>query len=128
MAKPKRPGGPKQKLSPAAARRKAARDLRIAKTPRRTAMKAENQRRRRKAGASAKGKDYDHSRGKFVSVKVNRSATKTTNNTMPTGAKKGGIKAAIKGKKTMSKKKTMTAKYKAAGKKWMAKKKSINKK
>lgn len=123
MAKPKRPGGPKQKLSPAAARRKAARDLRIAKTPRRTAMKAENQRKRRKAGASAKGKDYDHSRGKFVSVKVNRSATKTTNNTMP-----GKLKKAIKKSKTPRKKVTMTAKHTAAGKKWLAKKKSINKK
>ena len=87
MAKPKRPGGPKQKLSPAAAKRKAARDKKIAMTPRRTRMKAENQRKRRAAGASAKGKDYDHSRGRFVSEKVNRSATKTTNNTMP-GRKK----------------------------------------
>ena len=85
MAKPKRPGGPKQKLSPAAAKRKAARDLKIAKSPRRTKMKAENQRRRRKAeknGQNVKGKDYDHNRKKFVSEKVNRSKTKTTNNTL----------------------------------------------
>ena len=85
MAKPKRPGGPKQKLSPAAAKRKAARDKRIAMTPRRTRMKAENQRKRRSAakrGVSVKGKDYDHNRGKFVSEKVNRSKTKTTNNTL----------------------------------------------
>jgi len=85
MAKPRRPGGPKQKLSPAAAKRKAARDLRIAKTPRRTKMKAENQRKRRaaqKRGVSVSGKDYDHSRGKFVSEKTNRSATKTTNKTL----------------------------------------------
>ena len=96
MAKPKRPGGPKQKLSPAAARRKAARDKRIAMTPRRTRMKAENQRKRRaasKRGQSVKGKDYDHNRGKFVSEKTNRSATKTTNNTLrrvSKRSKKGG--------------------------------------
>ena len=96
MAKPKRPGGPKQKLSPAAAKRKAARDKKIAMSPRRTKMKAENQRKRRKAeknGKSVKGKDYDHNRGKFVSEKVNRSATKTTNNTLKRvgrRAKKGG--------------------------------------
>ena len=85
MAKPRRPGGPKQKLSPAAARRKAARDLKIAKTPRRTRMKAENQRKRRaaaKRGVSVRGKDYDHNRGRFVSEKTNRSATKTSNNTL----------------------------------------------
>ena len=85
MAKPKRPGGPKQKLSPAAAKRKAARDKKIAMSPRRTRMKAENQRRRRaakKKGQSVEGKDYDHNRKKFVSEKTNRSATKTTNNTL----------------------------------------------
>ena len=85
MAKPKRPGGPKQKLSPAAAKRKAARDLKIAKTPRRTKMKAENQRKRRaaaKRGVNLKGKDYDHNTGRFVSEKKNRSKTKTTNNTL----------------------------------------------
>ena len=96
MAKPKRKGGPKQKLSPEAARRKAARDKRIAMTPRRRRMKAENQRRRRKAtknGQYVKGKDYDHNRGRFVSEKTNRSATKTTNNTLRRvgrRAKKGG--------------------------------------
>ncbi len=96
MAKPKRPGGPKQKLSPAAAKRKAARDLRIAKTPRRTRMKAETQRKRRAAaknGQSVKGKDWDHNRGRFVSEKTNRSATKTTNNTM---AKKDAAKHVAK--------------------------------
>ena len=64
---------------------------------------------------------------RFVSVKTNRSATKTTNNTMP-GIKRGGIKAAIKvesKKATTPKKKTMTAKHKAAGKKWMAKKRKM---
>lgn len=88
MAKPKRPGGPKQKLSPEAAKRKAARDLKIAKTPRRTRMKAENQRRRRRAikkGINVAGKDWDHNRNAWVSEKTNRSATKTTNNTLRRG-------------------------------------------
>ena len=52
-------------------------DRKHADTPRRKRMKAENQRRRRayikKHGKnSLKGKDYDHTRGRFVSVKVNR--------------------------------------------------------
>jgi len=37
--------------------------------------KAENQRKRRaalKRGMNLAGKDYDHTRGRFVSVKVNR--------------------------------------------------------
>ena len=73
-----------QKLSPKAKKAKAERDLAYAKTDRRTAMKAENQRKRRAAkknGQNIDGKDYDHNSNKFVSVKVNRSATKTTNNT-----------------------------------------------
>ena len=73
-----------QKLSPKAKADKAKRDLAYAKTERRTAMKAENQRKRRAAkknGKNIDGMDYDHNRKKFVSVKVNRSATKTTNNT-----------------------------------------------
>ena len=73
-----------QKLSARAAKAKAERDLAYAKTDRRTAMKAENQRKRRaakKKGQNIDGKDYDHNRKRFVSVKVNRSATKTTNNT-----------------------------------------------
>jgi len=74
-----------QKLSPKAKRRKAARDKAFAMTPRRRAMKAENQRLRRKAkknGKNLKGLDYDHNRKKFVTVKTNRSKTKTTNNTL----------------------------------------------
>ena len=74
----------KQKLSPNAAKANAERDLAYAKTERRTTMKAENQRKRREAKKSGKnidGMDYDHNRKKLVSVKVNRSATKTTNNT-----------------------------------------------
>ena len=73
-----------QKLSPKAKKAKAERDLAYAKTDRRTKMKAENQRKRRaakKKGQNIDGKDYDHNRKRFVSVKVNRSATKTTNNT-----------------------------------------------
>ena len=113
MAKPKKPGGPKQKLSPEARRKKAARDLATAKTPRRTKMKAENQRKRRAAKGSVKGKDYDHNRGKFVSEKVNRSATKTTNNTM---AKKGPS-ASFKAKaKANSKKKKGTTTMKKTSK------------
>ena len=64
-----------QKLSPAAKRAKAARDLAYAKTPRRTKMRAENQRLRRaakKAGKDVDGKDYDHNSKRFVSVKTNR--------------------------------------------------------
>jgi hypothetical protein len=73
-----------QKLSPKAKADKAKRDLAYAMTDRRTAMKAENQRKRRaakKKGQNIDGKDYDHNRKKFVSIKTNRSATKTTNNT-----------------------------------------------
>jgi hypothetical protein len=50
----------KQKLSPAARKRKAARDLAFAKTPARRAKKAHAQRERRKAkrkGVNVKGKD-----------------------------------------------------------------------
>ena len=64
-----------QKLSPEARKRKAARDLAYAKTPRRRAMKAENQRKRRSAlkrGLNIQGKDYDHNKKKFVPIKANR--------------------------------------------------------
>lgn len=74
----------KQALSIYARRRKAERDKQEAMTPRRRAMKAENQRLRRKAkknGKNLTGLDYDHNRNRFVSVRTNRSATKTTNNT-----------------------------------------------
>ncbi len=75
MAKPRKPGGPKQKLSPGARKRKEERDLKYALTPRRTRMKAENQRKRNEAkknGVDIRGKDYDHEDGKFESVKRNR--------------------------------------------------------
>ena len=74
----------KQKLSKKALLAKRRRDLAYALTPRRRKMKAENQRRRRaaiKAGKKIKGKDYDHNTKRFISVKRNRSKTKTTNNT-----------------------------------------------
>ena len=109
MAKPKRPGGPKQKLTPKARAAKRKRDLKVAKTPRRTAMKAENQRKRRaatRAGKSVSGKDYDHNRGRFVSEKTNRSKTKTTNNTMAKKTKPTRkSKMMAKAKATSSKKK-----------------------
>lgn len=79
-----------QKLSEAAKRRKAARDKATAMTPRRTAMKAENQKKRRaakKAGKNIDGMDYDHNRSKFVPIKLNRSKTKTTNNTIKSNEK-----------------------------------------
>ena len=65
----------KQKLSPKAAKDKAARDLATANTSRRSAMRAENQMKRRaalKKGVDLTGKDYDHTKNKFVSVKANR--------------------------------------------------------
>lgn len=65
-----------QKLSTAAKRRKAARDKATAMTPRRTAMKAENQRKRRaakKEGKNINGMDYDHTTSSFVSTSRNRS-------------------------------------------------------
>ena len=64
-----------QKLSPEAKAMKAKRDKQYAMTPRRKAMKAENQRLRRKylkKGFSLAGLDYDHEDGKFESVKRNR--------------------------------------------------------
>lgn len=61
-----------QKLSAAAKRAKAARDLAYAKTPARRAKKAHAQRERRKAGASANGKDWDHKSGGWKSVSANR--------------------------------------------------------
>lgn len=64
-----------QKLSSTARAAKRKRDLATAKSPRRTTMRAENQRLRRaakKRGMSLNGKDYDHTKKKFVSVKANR--------------------------------------------------------
>lgn len=62
----------RQQLSPAARRRKAARDKAYAMTPDRKAKKAHAQRKRRKNPEAAKGQDYDHKRQRFVSVRSNR--------------------------------------------------------
>jgi hypothetical protein len=65
----------KQRLSPTARRKKAARDLAYANSPARKKKRAENQRLRRaakKAGKNIAGKDYDHKDRKFKSVKRNR--------------------------------------------------------
>lgn len=65
-----------QRLSTEARKAKLERDLATAKSPRRTKMRAENQRKRRaaiKAGQNINGKDYDHTTKRFVSVKANRS-------------------------------------------------------
>ena len=75
MAKPKKKRGPKQKLTPAAAKRKANRDRRRANRKDRKDKRAENQRLRRaakKKGKNIAGKDYDHKKKKFVKVKKNR--------------------------------------------------------
>ena len=66
---------PKQKLSLKARIAKKKRDLKTANSPRRKAMRAENQRKRRaaiKAGKNIKGKDYDHKTKKFTSIRANR--------------------------------------------------------
>ena len=65
----------KQKLSPAAKKRKAARDLAYAKTADRKAKKAHAQCERRKAkknGTNVKGKDWDHKDGRWETVARNR--------------------------------------------------------
>ena len=65
-----------QKLSPQARRRKKARDKAAAMSPRRRAMKAENQRKRRAAkknGKNIDGMDFDHTTMSFVSASRNRS-------------------------------------------------------
>jgi hypothetical protein len=61
----------KQKLSPKAAKAKAARDLAYAKSDDRTKKKAHAQRMHRK-NPGKKGMDYDHEDGRFESVKQNR--------------------------------------------------------
>jgi hypothetical protein len=81
MAKPKKKGGPKQKLSPAAAKAKAIRDKKEAMTPRRRKMKAESQRKDCK-----KGYDYDHNTKKCVKASHNRGGTQPR-------SKKDGTKA-----------------------------------
>jgi len=64
-----------QKLSNKAKAAIKARDNKVAMTPRRRKMKAENQRKRRAAkknGKNLNGKDYDHKTKRFTSVKNNR--------------------------------------------------------
>ena len=61
----------KQKLSPKAAERKAARDLAMAKTPYRRAAKAGSQKKHRDNPGN-NDKDYDHKSGTFKSVRANR--------------------------------------------------------
>jgi len=69
----------KQKLSPKAAAAKKKRDLAMANTSRRSAMRAENQMKRRaalKAGKNISGMDYDHKDKKFKPASENRAGTK----------------------------------------------------
>ena len=69
----------KQRLSAAAAKAKAIRDLAYANSPDREKKRAENQRLRRaaiKAGIDIKGKDYDHKDNKFKPASENRAGTK----------------------------------------------------
>jgi len=61
----------KQKLSPSAAKKKADRDLAMAKSPYRKAAKADSQKKHRDSPVN-KNKDYDHKSGSFKSVKANR--------------------------------------------------------
>ena len=61
----------KQKLSPLAAKKKAARDLAFAKTDERRIKKAHAQRMHRK-NPGKKNMDWDHEDGRFESVKQNR--------------------------------------------------------
>jgi hypothetical protein len=66
---------PKQKLSAAAAKRKAARDLRYANRADRKAKRRDSQKEQRKAkkaGKNIKGKDFDHKTRTFKSVSSNR--------------------------------------------------------
>jgi hypothetical protein len=72
MAKPKKQGGPKQELSPMAARKKARRDLLAAKSPIRRAKKADAQKRRRDSPTEAKGKDWDHKNKRWETPNQNR--------------------------------------------------------
>ena len=62
----------KQKLSPSAAKKKAASDLDKAKTPYRRAAKAANQKRKRENPVKSKGKDWDHKDRKYKSPTKNR--------------------------------------------------------
>lgn len=65
----------KQKLSPSAAKKKAAKDLAFAKTPARKRKKAQNQRLDRAEGTVGDGMDRHHTKSgavKKISIKNNR--------------------------------------------------------
>ena len=67
-----------QKLSPAAARRKAIRDLKYANSADRKKKRADAQMRRRNAikdGRDLTGLDFDHNTNRFTSVAHNRGGT-----------------------------------------------------
>ena len=81
MAKPRRKGGPKQKLSPVAAAAKAIRDKKYAMTDRRRKMKAESQK-----IDCPNGYDYDHNTKRCVTSSHNRGGTQSK-------CKKDGTKA-----------------------------------
>lgn len=72
MAKPKKKGGPIQKLSPLAARRKARRDVLFAKTADRKAKKAENQRIGQQSNSDLHHVDGKVGETKRMSIKNNR--------------------------------------------------------
>jgi len=72
MAKPKKKGGPIQKLSPLAARRKARRDVLFAKTKDRKAKKAENQRIGQRYDSDLHHVDGKVGEVKRMSIKNNR--------------------------------------------------------
>jgi hypothetical protein len=72
MAKPKKKGGPKQKLSPLAARMKARRDVLFAKTKDRKAKKAENQRIGQRSNSDLHHVDGKVGETKRMSIKNNR--------------------------------------------------------
>jgi hypothetical protein len=72
MAKPKKKGGPIQKLSPLAARRKARRDVLFAKTKDRKAKKAENQRIGQRSDSDLHHVDGKVGEVRRMSIKNNR--------------------------------------------------------
>ena len=72
MAKPKKEGGPEQKLSPLAAKRKARRDLLAAKTDYRKKCKADAQQKKRNSPVESKGKDWDHKNNRWETPNQNR--------------------------------------------------------
>jgi len=72
MAKPKKKGGPIQKLSPLAARRKARRDVLFAKTKDRKAKQAETQRIGQRSDSDLHHVDGKVGEVRRMSIKNNR--------------------------------------------------------